>query len=216
MSKYCLLKSYAIEYNDHSDDNHFYIHTVADDQDYSLAVNVRSSKPVTNMRYCLKEPADAAIAMLARYMEIPDGLYKKTDHPDYYLDYTIQPLFDDAELTECVDGYTDMISLEDRIRALTGESMASPSAFILAFGNLWGPKPHEEDYTFHFLPGQGIHDIHMNQNSPKGSRWAEKDRPCEDGALYFVFPDTGKIVAFYSTFNRKSKPKKKNNSSSKP
>lgn len=209
MSKYCLLKSYAIEYNDHSDDNHFYIHTVADDQEYSLAVNVRSSKPVTDMYYCLKEPNEETIKMLRRYMDLEDGLYKKNDYPDYFLDYTEHPLFIDAELTECVDDISDMISLENRIRELTKESMASPSAYLLTFGHLWGPKLHEEDYTFHFLPGQGLHDIHMNQNSTKGSRWADKDLPEEDGALYFVFPDTSKIYAFYSTFNRKNIKKKR-------
>ena len=203
MSKYCLLKSYAIEYNDQSDDNHFYIHTVADNEDYSLAINVRSNSPYTNMYYCLKEPDDATLKMLDGYKNLPDGLYKKDEYPDYYLDYTVHPLFDDAELTECVDELHDMVSLEDEIRELTKKSMASPSAYILTFGHLWGPKPNEEDYTFHFLPSQGVHDIHMNQNSPKGSRWAKEDLPDEDGALYFVFPESSKVYAFYSTFNRK-------------
>ena len=36
---------------------------------------------------------------------------------------------------------------------------------IYAFGERWGSEPNTRDKYFGFKPGNGIHDIHMNQGS---------------------------------------------------
>ncbi len=47
----------------------------------------------------------------------------------------------------------------------------SPTRVVYAFGERWGPEPGNPDKIFHFEPGNGIHDIHMNQgNDPGHSR----------------------------------------------
>ena len=38
-------------------------------------------------------------------------------------------------------------------------------AIIYAFGERWGPEENTPDSYFHFEPGNGIHDIHMNQGN---------------------------------------------------
>ena len=34
---------------------------------------------------------------------------------------------------------------------------------MYAFGERWGPESHKADQYFGFVPGNGVHDIHMNQ-----------------------------------------------------
>jgi hypothetical protein len=42
---------------------------------------------------------------------------------------------------------------------------ADPAARIYAFGQRWGPEASTRDKVFGFLPGNGVHDIHMNQGN---------------------------------------------------
>ena len=36
---------------------------------------------------------------------------------------------------------------------------------MFAFGQRWGPEQGQRDKIFGFQPGNGIHDIHMNQGN---------------------------------------------------
>lgn len=55
------------------------------------------------------------------------------------------------------------------------------SSVIYAFGQRWGPEADECDQYFDYLPGNGIHDIHMNQGNSKN--WANDDGPWQDGRM---------------------------------
>ncbi|WP_157349857.1 YukJ family protein, partial [Bacillus sp. EE-W1] len=57
-------------------------------------------------------------------------------------------------------------------------------ANIYAFGDIWENEPKEDKY-FGFYPGNGIHDIHMNQGNLK--RWQGDDGIWQDGALLIHF-----------------------------
>ncbi len=56
---------------------------------------------------------------------------------------------------------------------------------VYAFGEKWGPEKAADQY-FDFEPGQGIHDIHMNQGNVKQFR--KDDGIWQDGALILHFP----------------------------
>jgi uncharacterized protein YukJ len=56
---------------------------------------------------------------------------------------------------------------------------------VYAFGERWGPEKIADKY-FDFEPGQGIHDIHMNQGNVKQFRG--DDGIWQDGALVLHFP----------------------------
>jgi uncharacterized protein YukJ len=43
--------------------------------------------------------------------------------------------------------------------------MDLPGSVIYAFGAKWGPEKGKPDKYFKFVPGNGIHDIHMNQGN---------------------------------------------------
>ena len=56
---------------------------------------------------------------------------------------------------------------------------------VYAFGERWGPETKTDQY-FDFEPGQGIHDIHMNQGNVKQFR--QDDGVWQDGGLILHFP----------------------------
>jgi hypothetical protein len=69
---------------------------------------------------------------------------------------------------------------------------------VYAFGERWGPEQDKRDKIFGFLPGNGIHDIHMNQgNHPQ---FAQDDGVWQDGALVFRFPTTDQWAAVFLAF----------------
>jgi hypothetical protein len=77
--------------------------------------------------------------------------------------------------------------------------MSDEAAMVYAFGEPWGPEPDKADDYFGFLPGDGIHDIHMNQGNPSG-RFAGDNGPWQDGGLIFEFPNEKQWVAVFLKF----------------
>src|SRR6185503_559346 len=57
-----------------------------------------------------------------------------------------------------------------------------------AFGERWGPEAQKKDKYFGFLPGNGIHDIHMNQGNV--GQFTSDDGVWQDGALMIHVPAT--------------------------
>jgi uncharacterized protein YukJ len=88
--------------------------------------------------------------------------------------------------------------LGDRIEHFVARAIQEQDSELYAFGERWGPEPGNPDKIFGFLPGNGVHDIHMNQgNSPK---FARDDGVWQDGALVFHFPSTDQWVAVFLAF----------------
>lgn len=78
---------------------------------------------------------------------------------------------------------------------------------VYAFGEKWGPEKKVDQY-FDFEPGQGIHDIHMNQGNVK--QFKRDDGIWQDGALVLHFPavagggDGEKWIAIFLAFQSQS------------
>jgi uncharacterized protein YukJ len=88
--------------------------------------------------------------------------------------------------------------LNELLQKYIKRSMAVQSSMIYAFGQRWGPEKNEPDDCFDFLPGNGIHDIHMNQGN--SLQWKEDDGPWQDGGLIFHFPDENRWIALFTAF----------------
>ena len=71
------------------------------------------------------------------------------------------------------------------IQDQTRQAQADPQARVNAFGQRSGPEPGRPDQAFHFQPGNGVHDIHMNQGND--ARFAGDNGTYQDGALFFSF-----------------------------
>ena len=83
--------------------------------------------------------------------------------------------------------------LSDQLEHFIQRAIQEPDATVYAFGQRWGPEPQTRDKIFNFLPGLGIHDIHMNQgNVPP---FLGDDGVWQDGGLVLQFPSTQQWVA---------------------
>jgi uncharacterized protein YukJ len=91
--------------------------------------------------------------------------------------------------------------LKDTMESAAIAAMEKEGSLVYAFGARFGPEPTTKDKYFKFLPGNGVHDIHMNQGNDKGH--AGDDGIFRDGCLIFQFPD-GKFRAFFMAFQSQS------------
>ena len=73
------------------------------------------------------------------------------------------------------------MSLNEKLDHYVQRAMADEEAQIYAFGQRWGPEPTKKDGYFSFLPGNGVHDIHMNQANV--GQFTRDDGVYQDGAL---------------------------------
>ena len=79
--------------------------------------------------------------------------------------------------------------LNEKVDAVIERAISDEGATIYAFGERWGPEPATKDKIFGFLPGNGVHDIHMNQgNHP---RFEDQDGVWQDGGLLVHLPEEG-------------------------
>jgi uncharacterized protein YukJ len=96
--------------------------------------------------------------------------------------------------------------LKDKVEAATLKAMATPGAQVFAFGAKWGPEKTRADQYFKFKPGNGIHDIHMNQGN--GAPYIGDNGTWQDGALVFGYPGKAGAAwtwrAFFFAFQSQS------------
>jgi hypothetical protein len=94
----------------------------------------------------------------------------------------------DNDLNELIDLYIQ--------RAINSED-----AIIYAFGEPWFNEP-KPDKVFGFVPGNGIHDIHMNQGS--SGKFKKDNGVYQDGGLLIHFPSRNQWVAAFFAFQSQS------------
>jgi uncharacterized protein YukJ len=89
--------------------------------------------------------------------------------------------------------------LNEKLDALIRRATDDPDVEICVFGSRWGPE-HERDAVFGFRPGNGVHDVHMNQGSPVNGRHAQYNGVWQDGALFLRLRDEARWVGVYLAF----------------
>ena len=176
---------------------HYQIRVVDDTQDYRIAVNVMSALEPLHPRvpggHRLPAsdhagPRGAAQGAASR-REQAGGLA---------LDFIRGNLLDPRDmrlLPHEVPGPDN--DLNEQIDHFVQRAMAAEEAFVYAFGETWGPEDTKDKY-FGFKPGQGIHDIHMNQGNV--GRFTEDDGVWQDGGLLFHFPLQDQWAAVFLKF----------------
>jgi hypothetical protein len=88
--------------------------------------------------------------------------------------------------------------LNEKIDRVMQRAVADEAALVYAFGERWGPERNKKDKYFGFLPGNGIHDIHMNQGNAQ--RFVGDDGVYQDGGLLVQFPDQHEWIAVFLKF----------------
>ncbi len=177
---------------------HFQIQLRASGTDYRIAVNVRSAQDPPDLLYL----ADEAFAhpVVASLVGLDDGFHGLPSSPGgAALDFIRGNLFDRTLLRPLPSNLPGPDNdLSDRLDHFVSRALADPQARVYAFGQRWGPESGLADKVFGFLPGNGIHDIHMNQGN--GGQFAGDNGVWQDGALLIHFPAQSQWVGFFLAF----------------
>ena len=88
--------------------------------------------------------------------------------------------------------------LADKLDHYVRRAAADPAARVYAFGQRWGPEDGIPDKIFGFSPGNGVHDIHMNQGNT--GRFRSDDGVWQDGGLLLHYPGQDQWVAIFLAF----------------
>lgn len=91
--------------------------------------------------------------------------------------------------------------LNEKLDQVVQRAMSDADALVYAFGQRWGPEEKADQY-FGFKPGNGIHDIHMNQGNV--GRFKRDDGVWQDGGLLFEFPRQNQWTAIFLKFQSQS------------
>ena len=197
INKYSVLKGKAIDSRLASGRNpHYQIRVVDEKVEYRIAVNVQSPDN-SDLEYIISSHWTHPIHDDLK--EIPFGIHPIKSQPgglalDYIRGNIVDPrLF--VPIPMSVPGPDN--DLNEKLDHYVQRAMADEDSEIYAFGSVWGPE-NKRDKIFGFVPGAGIHDIHMNQGNDRGH--SGDDGVWQDGALAFHFPQQNQWVGIFLRF----------------
>jgi uncharacterized protein YukJ len=198
LKQYGVLVGSAIDRRLGSGSNpHYQVHLVDHITDYRIAVNVQSQDG-SEVEYVVD--SHFSHPLLDALRELPLGFHPLASHANQNaLDYIRGNLVDRTQfvpLPLSLPGPDN--DLNEKVDQYVLRAMSDQAARVFAFGERWPTEPTVKDKIFGFLPGNGIHDIHMNQgNDPDHVR---DDGVWQDGGLLFNFPATDQWVAVFLRF----------------
>ena len=183
----------------HGRSPHFQVLVDADGTMFRVAVGTRSLHGAPDLLY-FADP-DFEHPFLERLVELEDGFHPlEHTRESGALDYARGSLVRREQMRPLpVDLPGRDNDLNEKIGSLIDRARADGSARLYAFGGRWGPEPQARDVEFGFLPGNGVHEIHMNQGSPPG-RHAHDNGPWQDGALLIHFAGKDRWTALFLAF----------------
>ncbi|WP_447969876.1 DUF2278 family protein [Nitrospira sp. M1] len=181
---------------------HYQIHLVDEETDYRIAINVKSKLSPSELLYVVNDRFQHPL--LAELKTQPMGFTTLSSQPNgLALDFIRGNLLDRAALIALphdVPGPDN--DLNEKIDAHVTRALAEEDSVVYAFGERWGPEANSRDKYFGFRPGNGIHDIHMNQGNV--GRFVKDDGVWQDGALMIHFPSEDRWVAIFLAFQSQS------------
>lgn len=164
---------------------------------YRIAVNVQSRQAPSELLYLIDEAFEHPILCLLPREGGWTPLPSRPGGPNP--DFVRGNLFDRTRMRPLpadVDGPDN--DLSDLLGLYVLRAIADPAARIYAFGERWGPEAGVADKIFAFRPGNGVHDIHMNQGNSEEFRG--DDGVWQDGALLVHFPTQDQWVGVFLAF----------------
>jgi len=199
LKNYGMLKGKAIEVRPGAGQNpHYQVHIVDDTTDYRIAINVQSALSPSELEYLIDDRFTHPITSMLQ--EAPLGFTHITSKPGTTaLDYIRGNLFDRTKMRILpfnVPGIDN--DLNEKIHGVMQRAVADEEAVVYAFGERWGPEQNKKDKYFGFLPGNGIHDIHMNQSNV--GQFKGDDGVWQDGGVMVYFPGQQQWVAIFLKF----------------
>ena len=176
---------------------HYQIHMVDSDTDYRIAVNVQSSDK-SSAGYLMRDHFEHSL--LTKLAELPLGWHDLPSKPDgVAIDFIRANIGQPSEFVPLPFNIAGPDNdLNEKVDAQIQRAMGDEDAVLYAFGERWGPEKSTKDKIFGFLPGNGVHDIHMNQGNDPGH--AGDDGVWQDGAVLIHYPTTNQWVGIFLRF----------------
>jgi uncharacterized protein YukJ len=183
-----------------ADDDHYQILVSAGGAMYRAAVNVHSSLKPPDLLFqsltTLPTPLTKALKGLS------PGFKKLASQPGGLAQDFVRGGLVKAKVFKVVPGNVPGAAndLKDTLEDAVLRAIGQAGSIVHVFGARWGPETKKDQY-FKFSPGNGIHDIHMNQGNDKAH--AADDGIFHDGCLIFRYPN-GMARAFFLAFQSQS------------
>jgi uncharacterized protein YukJ len=186
-----------------SDSPHYQIHLQTDDgTHFRTAVNVLSQQSPPDLLYIADEDfghpiTDAVQALGPGWHALPPAPGGAN------LDFVRGNLFDPARmrvLPPDVSGPDN--DLADILDHYVERAIGDSSITLSVFGDRWAPEPRTADKIFGFLPGNGVHDVHMNQGNSGPFR--HDDGVWQDGGLLLHVPGESRWIGIFLAFQSQS------------
>jgi uncharacterized protein YukJ len=181
---------------------HYQVHVRAAGVDYRIAVNVASTQRPPELLFLTDE--NFAHPVTSGLGALDDGFHPIESKPGgLALDFIRANLFDRTSMQVLpADLPQEDNDLNDKLEHFVGRAIANPEIKIYAFGERWGPEEDKPDKVFGFRPGNGVHDIHMNQGS--SGAFADQNGVWQDGALLIHIAGENRWVAVFAAFQSQS------------
>ena len=181
-----------------TDSPHYQIRVRGGEADFRVAVNVLSQERPAELLYAADENFRHPVTQTLP--SLPDGFTPLASQPGgMALDFIRANLFDrQAMQPEPASAPGPDNDLADKLDHFVRRAAADPAARLYAFGQRWGPEAGIADKIFGFLPGNGVHDIHMNQGNSQ--RFRPDDGVWQDGGLLVHFPAVSRWVGIFLAF----------------
>ncbi|HEY0756411.1 MAG TPA: YukJ family protein [Ktedonobacteraceae bacterium] len=205
VQNYGVLKAHPVNALKGSSNPHYQIHVVdANQVDYRIAVNVQSQdNPPALLYYALANfqyPTQAQQTQLAELSTGYTALPKQAG--GLAIDFQRGGFFDPSQISQLFTVEAEN-QLQDLLDPQIQQAIADPAAFVCAFGSHWY-EPGKPDQIFGFSPGNGQHNIHMNQGNE--TNFASEDGIWQDGALLIYQPSTNLWSAIFLLFQSQQLP----------
>ena len=196
LSKYGVLKGTVIGHLRDTDDDHYQILIKSGKVLYRIAVNVKSAAPHSPSTVLFTSLNALPKAYTDKLQALQPGYTKLSSRPDgIALDFLRSKLIKPASMKPLppdVPGKDN--DLKDLLEKAVIKAMQQTGALVYALGQRWGPENGKADQYFHFSPGNGIHDIHMNQGN--SGKYQADNGIYQDGALILSYPGGGWLAVF--------------------
>jgi uncharacterized protein YukJ len=197
---YGVLKGTVTGHLRDADDDHYQILVDAKGTMFRIAVNVQSSETPPDLKF--QTPAVPA-ALTKALQALAPGFKKLPGQNDDLSQDFVRGGIVKQNNFKVVPGDIPGADndLKDKLESAVVDAVDKAGSMVYAFGAKWGPETNKKDKYFKFLPGNGVHDIHMNQGNQ--GKFAKDDGVFQDGCLIFEYPG-GKFRAFYMAFQGQS------------
>ena|SRR5882672_577901 len=199
LKKYGVLKGTVVGHLRDADDDHYQVLVRAGNTMHRIAVNVMSSAPNAPSTLLFLARSKLADAYVRKLQALKPGFTKLPSKAGgLAMDYVRASSLKRESMKEVPPDAPGVDNdLKDKVEDAIVKAMDQVGSVIYAFGQRWGPEKNKRDQYFKFLPGNGIHDIHMNQGN--SGKYKKDNGVYQDGGLVIERPGP-KLAAFFFAF----------------